>query len=590
MKIMRLFSVCALGTVISTTAFAGDSAIVPLSKGSFNQASSYQIDFKGKVGKTWNYEVKKLAGHDLSHWVLGITCSGAQLVSSSPSHNGLQVDPSVNKGRDAISFYGVKWDSSGGAFSITTDKDYASTSLDVLMKAANGYGVGQNAITGPDCNTLAPAVEEEPAPAPVEEEPAPAPVEEEPAPAPVEEEPAPAPVEEEPAPAPVEEEPAPASDSANIPLSKGSFRHASSYDIELVSQDGVNWTYRVAKANGHDLSHWVLGFNCTSSQVVSSNPSHNGIEVDPSVNRGSDAIEFYGIKWDRSGGTFTITLDKAYASTSVGVLMKAATAYGVGQITGPDCSTPVAVTPDPAPVVEEDPAPVVEEDPAPVVEEDPAPAVEEDPAPVVEEDTAPVVEEDTAPSTGRGGNIDCPDGSERLAKFEWSGQSYTLEGDNLGGIILRGQTIDEIANATGGQWTSAVPLAYLILKGATDNYTYELYGAKSGSFTKDVLTGVGRGGSPDISNMQFCGAPDAPKSFDDLAVDGIEIVSSAVVWSLLDGSLVCENNCNPILLEWFAKYASNESTETADLMLEMEISDAQGLPIRYEHWYLDLGR
>jgi Leucine-rich repeat (LRR) protein len=195
-----------------------------------------------------------------------------------------------------------------------------------------------------------------------------------------------------------------------------------------------------------------------------------------------------------------------------------------------------------------------------------------------------------APSSGHGGNIDCPDGSQRLTKFEWSGNSYVLEGSNLGGIILRGQTIDQTANAEGGQWTSTVPLTYLILKGATDNYTYELYGAQSGSFTKDVLTGVGSVGSPDISNMQFCGAPDALKSFDDLSVEGIEVVSSAVVWNLLDGSLVCDNTCNPTLLGWFAEYGSQEVSETAELMIELEVSDVQGLPIRYEYWYLDLAR
>ncbi|WP_353569975.1 fibro-slime domain-containing protein [Candidatus Albibeggiatoa sp. nov. BB20] len=188
-------------------------------------------------------------------------------------------------------------------------------------------------------------------------------------------------------------------------------------------------------------------------------------------------------------------------------------------------------------------------------------------------------------SAGNGGNAACPAGSEMLVKFEWNGSRYVLEGENTAGVILRGTTIEQIANATGGQWTSAVPMAYLVLKGANDNHAYDLQGAKAGSFSKDVLEGNGNGGSPDISNMKFCGDPDAPKDFDDLAVENIEVISSVRVWSLITSALVCEGStCDPALLNSFDPM---NSPDGADFLLELEVSDAQGLPLRYEYMYLD---
>lgn len=190
-----------------------------------------------------------------------------------------------------------------------------------------------------------------------------------------------------------------------------------------------------------------------------------------------------------------------------------------------------------------------------------------------------------------GGNITCPAGSNMLAKFEWNGSRYVLEGQNDGGIILRGTTIDDTANATGGQWTSAVPMAYLVLKGANDSHVYDLQGAKSGSFSKDVLEGNGNGGSPDISNMKFCGDPEAPQDFDDLAVEGIETVANARIIALDDNHVVCDGHCDPAFLQLFFMDGNTiNPLGHANYMLELEIQDDKGQIIRIDRMYLHIAQ
>ncbi|WP_353569973.1 hypothetical protein, partial [Candidatus Albibeggiatoa sp. nov. BB20] len=148
MKLRRLISATLLGGFISSSAFAANLVNAPLIDGRFNKASNYDIELVSQDGTTWTYSVSKVTGHGLSHWVLGLA-ENCTVVSSSPSHDGLQVDPSVvNLG--GPSFYGIKWNSSGGTFSFTLDQAYAATNLDVMVKAATGYGVTAN-LTGPDC-------------------------------------------------------------------------------------------------------------------------------------------------------------------------------------------------------------------------------------------------------------------------------------------------------------------------------------------------------------------------------------------------------------------------------------------------------
>lgn len=114
----------------------------------------------------------------------------------------------------------------------------------------------------------------------------------------------------------------------------------STYTVSLVSHVGKTWTYNVSQVQGRTLSHWVLGINNCLSNVVSSSPTADQIGTDPST-----AANFVGIKWNTAGGTFSFTLDKEYAETTLQAFVKTATVYNTGSIVGPDCSSPVVTTP-----------------------------------------------------------------------------------------------------------------------------------------------------------------------------------------------------------------------------------------------------
>ncbi|HEX7071955.1 MAG TPA: FlgD immunoglobulin-like domain containing protein [Rhodothermales bacterium] len=96
-----------------------------------------------------------------------------------------------------------------------------------------------------------------------------------------------------------------------------------------------------------------------------------------------------------------------------------------------------------------------------------------------------------AASPPRGGNIDCPAGSVEIAKFEWKSGQYKVENGPNGVSI--------IGNATTATWQSTSFIRYVIIKGATYNYTYDLTDlATSGTLSKSFLFGH------DISNVKFC--------------------------------------------------------------------------------------
>jgi len=117
----------------------------------------------------------------------------------------------------------------------------------------------------------------------------------------------------------------------------------STYAVNLVSHVGKTWTYSVSQVQGRTLSHWVLGINNCLNNVTSSSPSYDELGVDPST-----AAKFVGIKWNTSGGTFSFTLDKEYAETTLQAFVKTATVYNTGNITGPDCSKPLTSATDAA--------------------------------------------------------------------------------------------------------------------------------------------------------------------------------------------------------------------------------------------------
>jgi len=109
-------------------------------------------------------------------------------------------------------------------------------------------------------------------------------------------------------------------------------------------------------------------------------------------------------------------------------------------------------------------------------------------------------------SLAQGPNIDCPAGTTLVAKFEWDddkGYEFEKPEDNEGLV-----TIDEDADAQGGDWKSTVGIHYVIIKGATDTFTYtHTYspcdpGELEGAFDADDFDPPHTG--KDISNIQFC--------------------------------------------------------------------------------------
>ena len=123
-----------------------------------------------------------------------------------------------------------------------------------------------------------------------------------------------------------------------------------------------------------------------------------------------------------------------------------------------------------------------------------------------------------AEATGGGGNEDCPAGTVLIAKFEWSGHHYDFEkpAGNQDLVSISG-------DASGGTWTAAVPISYVILKGGTAaDTTHYVPAAFAGTFSKLSLPKNHGGQHPDISNIQFCGTVTTPA--------GLRVVKS-VVWN-----------------------------------------------------------
>jgi hypothetical protein len=101
-------------------------------------------------------------------------------------------------------------------------------------------------------------------------------------------------------------------------------------------------------------------------------------------------------------------------------------------------------------------------------------------------------------------NADCPDGSVLVAKFNYSGHSYSFDKPSGNGSVV------SITNgsATGGTWSSTTPISAYIVKGGPNSLITSLSPAQtSGSFSNAGLPKVGakEQNLPDISNVQFCG-------------------------------------------------------------------------------------
>jgi len=98
----------------------------------------------------------------------------------------------------------------------------------------------------------------------------------------------------------------------------------------------------------------------------------------------------------------------------------------------------------------------------------------------------------------------CPENTELVAKFEWNGDTGTYIFEKPKG---NEDVVSIVGDATGGTWTSTIPIAAVVLKGGPGCHTYSYDpAATAGNFSKNDLPDNPGGQRPNISNVQFCEA------------------------------------------------------------------------------------
>jgi hypothetical protein len=584
--------------------------------------NAFTIEFLGKNGNEWSYKVTQ-TGRDLSHWSLGIeNCEGHVQSRDVETGSGGASDQLL---KDTGVDWMVKWDTDGGVgsgevFTLTLDGDYAATDIGVLVKTGGNPQTALGTITAPNCAVSAPTdcgdVVEESA------------------------------NDDNWADGFSGEYVAWGqmgngsgtsyfgetlwTDDSICTLAQEGVLEKAWYEpqwikargrIVLFKQDGDNWVQGGELKTKLSLGWYIVypknSRNLTDEPIICPTEMPDGValpvecadgpddkykdghyltsrEVLTSDENGVIEFETYGwwtgvpegyrdalnlMKVDGSpdwSGRNTYVVENHYGGTLRGgdegndYLLANLDFSGQQRGIGRDVAWNASWNQQGCDLPETD-----------------EPSDEADDATEPSDETNPSDETDGGTIGETGANniaLECPTGTDLLASFDWNGSRYVLDGSNEGGIILRGVTVDDIANASAGQWTSAVPVVNVMLSSEADSYTYELQGATSGDFSKSVLDNT------DIASMKFCGAPDAPKEFDDLSVDGVEVLSSVRVWDLRNATLVCENaTCDAGLLQNFAEHGKIIASQSeADLLLEWEVSNAKGLPLRYEYIYLDI--
>jgi hypothetical protein len=147
--LLKLWKAWLVGIMLTIFASASqavvpDSVIIDFTAQKYTK---FQITLLSHVGPTWTYEVKRLTGHALSHWVLGIGNCKGHVVDTDPDYSDFNTDPTTN-------LYGIKWNTNNPSdtmtFVITLDGNYQEGQVQVAAKASNKFGIGT--ITGPDCD------------------------------------------------------------------------------------------------------------------------------------------------------------------------------------------------------------------------------------------------------------------------------------------------------------------------------------------------------------------------------------------------------------------------------------------------------
>jgi len=143
--------------------------------------------------------------------------------------------------------------------------------------------------------------------------------------------------------------PVQAGDSVNVSIPTKS--ETSEYKIALTAQSGKDWTYTVGWVQGKALSHWDLSLGACLDKVTNitgggdKQPDGDPSNASPALGAADGVKSSPLIKWDTTGGTFTVTMDKVYQKKDLPVVAKTATVYNTGMVSGPDCTKEVTATP-----------------------------------------------------------------------------------------------------------------------------------------------------------------------------------------------------------------------------------------------------
>lgn len=126
-----------LGFDDSCSVTPGNSATIAIVD---SQQFKYEISFLSHIGNTWSYQVRKIAGGDLSDWSLGINSCLSSVTGSTPS--------------GTTGANGIQWTTGAGfesgVFSFTLDRDAPAGVVNAQVRA--GSSVSTVPIRGPVCD------------------------------------------------------------------------------------------------------------------------------------------------------------------------------------------------------------------------------------------------------------------------------------------------------------------------------------------------------------------------------------------------------------------------------------------------------
>lgn len=112
--------------------------------------SAYNIELVSSNGVTWVYAIDRVAGKDLSHWVLDLSLCNTNVVSTDPS-SSFGTDPTT--GATGYKFEPIVEQTA--LYTITLDGEYPTGTVTATMKAGPLGNFASGLVAGPDCGEVA---------------------------------------------------------------------------------------------------------------------------------------------------------------------------------------------------------------------------------------------------------------------------------------------------------------------------------------------------------------------------------------------------------------------------------------------------